>query len=177
MAGIEKICEFSGWYEHGLFGFNMREAKRNQLQILPEYRKLFRGADVELFVEFDEIFIKEMNRRFRGCRMYTNLKYDWDEDSEANPTQKLKYLTFLKYYMWLNKKQIGIQYKYTLVVKNPELQGRVKGHYKEWTTSLSTMRRKLRRLTRNYKLKMKFDETSALKDLYVNRVPRFITRY
>lgn len=178
MAGIEKICEFSDRYEHSVDGFNMYAAKKNQLQIMPEYRKLFRGADAELFIEFDDIFIRDKGRDFRKWMTFSDLKYEWEEDTNANPpSQKLAYLTFLKYYMWLKKKRIGIRYRYTLVVKNPELQGQVKGQYKEWTSSLSTMRRKLRRLTRNYKLKINFDESSALKELYVNRVPRFITPY
>jgi len=46
MAGIEKICEFSGEYP----GSEMYKYKRNHIQICPKYRKLFRGADFELVV-------------------------------------------------------------------------------------------------------------------------------
>lgn len=38
MAGIEKICEYSGVHA----GPAMYDYKRNQLQIMPEYRKLLR---------------------------------------------------------------------------------------------------------------------------------------
>ena len=42
MAGIEKICEYSGEY----VGYKMYDYKKNQLQILSKYRKLFRGANI-----------------------------------------------------------------------------------------------------------------------------------
>ena len=51
MAGIEKICEFSGEYP----GSEMYEYKRNHIQICPKYRKLFRGADFELVVTSKEL--------------------------------------------------------------------------------------------------------------------------
>lgn len=51
MAGIEKVCEFSGDYP----GWLMYGYKRNSLQVKPEYRKHFKGAhkDHEL-----RIFVK-----------------------------------------------------------------------------------------------------------------------
>ena len=51
MAGIEKICEFSGEYS----GSEMYKYKRNHIQICPKYRKLFRGADFELVVTSKEL--------------------------------------------------------------------------------------------------------------------------
>lgn len=51
MAGIEKICEFSGEYP----GSEMYKYKRNHIQICPKYRKLFRGADFELVVTSKEL--------------------------------------------------------------------------------------------------------------------------
>ena len=49
MAGIEKICEMSGHHPGGI----MWSYKRNQLQIMPEYRKLFRGAKHELRIKVE----------------------------------------------------------------------------------------------------------------------------
>ena len=51
MAGIEKICEFSGDYP----GSKMYKYKRNHIQICPKYRKLFRGADFKLVVTSKEL--------------------------------------------------------------------------------------------------------------------------
>lgn len=45
MAGIEKICEYSGEYP----GWDMYTYKRNLIQIMPKYRKLFRGKPAVLF--------------------------------------------------------------------------------------------------------------------------------
>lgn len=41
MAGIEKICEYSGDYEGGI----MHQWKHNHIQICPKYRKLFKGKE------------------------------------------------------------------------------------------------------------------------------------
>jgi len=45
MAGIEKVCEYSGDYD----GHNMYEYKRNRIQVNPEYRKLFKGLKFKFF--------------------------------------------------------------------------------------------------------------------------------
>lgn len=44
MAGIEKICEFSGEYNDS----EMYKWKRNHIQIKPEYRKNFKGCPMML---------------------------------------------------------------------------------------------------------------------------------
>jgi hypothetical protein len=46
MAYIEKVCEYSDDYE----GLAMYSYKRNLIQIMPKYRKLFRGQDAVLHV-------------------------------------------------------------------------------------------------------------------------------
>jgi len=45
MAGIEKICEYSGEYPPKMWA-----TKRNHIQICSKYRKLFRGADAEFVI-------------------------------------------------------------------------------------------------------------------------------
>lgn len=45
MAGIEKVCEYSGDYP----GSDMYRIKRNHIQIMPEYRRLFRYQPHVLF--------------------------------------------------------------------------------------------------------------------------------
>lgn len=46
MAGIEKRCEYSGEY----CGWDMYGWKHNNIQIMPKYRKLFRGAKATLII-------------------------------------------------------------------------------------------------------------------------------
>jgi hypothetical protein len=46
MAGIEKVCEYSGDYP----AYSMYRYKRNHIQICPKYRKLFRGAKATLYI-------------------------------------------------------------------------------------------------------------------------------
>ena len=43
---------------------------------------------------------------------------------------------------------------YVLEVKDPELQGQVKGKYLNWSRNISTVKRKMRRLTGDYRLKI-----------------------
>ena len=45
MAGIEKICEYSGEYA----GWEMYVFKRNNIQVLPKYRKVFKGQDFHFY--------------------------------------------------------------------------------------------------------------------------------
>jgi hypothetical protein len=52
MAGIEKVCEYSGEYGYN----NMYSYKRDSIQILPQYRPLFRGQEHYL------IFMKPIGR-------------------------------------------------------------------------------------------------------------------
>ena len=45
MAGIEKVCEFSGDYD----GWLMYGYKHNRIQVNPEYRKLFKGLGFKFY--------------------------------------------------------------------------------------------------------------------------------
>ena len=45
MAGIEKVCEYSGNSE----GHRMYNWKRNHIQVNPKYRKLFKGLNFKFF--------------------------------------------------------------------------------------------------------------------------------
>ena len=49
MAGIEKVCEFSGDYP----GCDMYGYKRNSIQVCPEYRKEFIGKEHTLYIWVD----------------------------------------------------------------------------------------------------------------------------
>ena len=132
MAGIEKICEFSGEYPDNS---NMYAHKRNSIQVLPKYRKLFRGAEHTLKVYMPA----------RLCWMYNSGGYtaycpdpDWD---------------------WLyHHGRVVKEHSYELIVTDPALQGRVEGVYLNHTLHLPTVRRKLKRLLRCKKLNIVFAE-------------------
>lgn len=123
MAGIEKICEFSGDYPAwAMYGY-----KRNQLQIMPEYRKLFRGATHTLYVQPTR---KLWLYSFGGYTEY-NLSNDW-----------------FTYIMG----RVVQEYEYCLVVKDERLLGRVNGRYFNTTHDIATTKRKMKRLLRTKKL-------------------------
>lgn len=123
MAGIEKICEFSGDYPAwAMYGY-----KRNQLQIMPEYRKLFRGATHTLYVQPT----RSLWLFSTGGYTEYNLKDDW-----------------FRY----EKGRIVQEYKYCLAVDDEKLLGQVNGLYFNTTHDISTMRRKMKRLLRVKKL-------------------------
>lgn len=124
MAGIEKVCEFSG--EDA--GWEMYGYKRDQLQILPKYRKLFRGAEHTLYVKFDSLRWKF------NCGGYT----DYDPED--------------KHWKFRSKGQVVKEYWFDLKVKSPELIGKVGGVYSNHTLHLPTVKRKLKRLLRCKKL-------------------------
>ena len=122
MAGIEKICEFSADYEGGV----MHGYKHNQLQIMPKYRKLFRGAEHTLYIQFNRL----------------NWVYNWGGYTEYDPLAD-------RFYM---KGRIVPEYSYKLVVTDEKLLGQVGGKYTNHTHHLPTVKRKLKRLLRCKKL-------------------------
>ena len=126
MAGIEKVCEFSGEYPGGLmYGY-----KRNLIQIMPKYRKLFRGADAH--VEINRV-TPSIVFPTGGC---TDLN-EWTEDLLQYKGNRL-----------LN------EYYFTLVVSNPELKGKVDGLYYNWTFDLKDTLKRLKRMLRCRNLKV-----------------------
>lgn len=134
MAGIEKICEFSDEYPgHLMYGY-----KKNLIQIMPQFRKLFRGAAAELHIEKAEVV---MYKRFRGCGggystpCARNIVWGHDGDLQW-------YLDYEFYY----GSKLRINYTYTLKVGNQELKGTVDGKYLNWSFDISTVKRKLRRM-------------------------------
>ena len=127
MAGVEKVCEYSG--EHG--GYKMYEYKRNGLQIMPQYRKLFRGCNAVLYIRKEEE--DPLHFKHKGC-----------------------------YYDLID---------YCFLVRDNHLQGTVHGFYFNWTIDTKMVIRKLKRITRNYKLKVVYlneDKWDDLKSSYVS---------
>lgn len=133
MAGIEKICEFSDRYpDHPtLGGWIMRRWKRNHIQIMPEYRKEFRGAQATLRIEGFEV-----NECSRGCY---STPCAWEAGNFNSAREFIEH----------QKKhghRMRIQYQYVLEVSDPALQGTVEGKYREWSFDLKAVIRKMRRM-------------------------------
>lgn len=128
MAAIEKICELSGNYPEE--PYMMYQWKHNGIQVVPEHRKLFRGADAVLHIVDKE---QVAFNAFGGSSRYRGTKEDFEED---------------KYFMPFSYKRLGYSYDYYLEVKDPKLQGQVEGKYHNTTQNLTATKRKLKRILR-----------------------------
>jgi len=133
MAGIEKVCEFSGVSpDHPIYGsWIMRRWKRNHIQINPKYRPLFRDCDAVLRIEGFEI-------------------QEWDNGGYSTPCAwEAGNYNSARHYIDEQKKRgrhMRIQYQYVLEVRDPELLGEVDGMYREWSFDLKAVVRKMRRM-------------------------------
>ena len=133
MAGIEKICEYSGEY----IGPAMYSYKHNLIQIAPQYRKLFRGVE-HTFIVYDN----------------PELHWVWNWGaSQVYDENDMKYWGFTDEYEYIrfHKKRFGnprlIPYwHYCLHV--PSIPGRVDGYYHEYTFDLTATKRKIKRMLR-----------------------------
>lgn len=125
MAGIEKVCEFSGDYP----GYLMYGYKRNHIQICPKYRKLFRGANAH-------VEIVKIEKHFVSTSGWASQDID---------------LCFEEGY----KGKVKNEYWYQLVVDDPALAGEVGGRYLNWTFDLNSTLKRLKRMLRCRELKVK----------------------
>jgi len=132
VAGIEKICEFSDEYPGG----DMYSYKRNHIQIMPKYRKLFRNA--EAYLEISKV--EKMVLLEHGGSMYYNPGDEWLTNLIKN-----------------TKSKVVNEYTYTLVVKDTALRGRVNGEYLNWTFDLKDTVKRLKRMLRCRNLKVKYN--------------------
>lgn len=139
MAGIEKICELSGEYPSGeMYGY-----KKNLIQIMPNYRKLFRGVKHELHIFKPSLYFNH--------KLGWKYEVDFDEMNDYTPPfdNRAEFIEFKKeveHYRMIN------EYDYVLMVKDSDLQGNVKGKYMNWTTDLTTTKRKIKRMLRSKSL-------------------------
>jgi hypothetical protein len=124
MAGIEKICEYSGDYPGGkMYGY-----KRNHIQICPKYRPLFRGATAHV-----EIVKVEKQYVFKNGG-YT------DVSCAEN--------------FGMTDGRIMNEYTFRLVVEDPILAGDVGGVYVNWTFNMRQTLKRLKRMLRCRNLKV-----------------------
>lgn len=129
MAGIEKVCEYSGEYP----GPDMYRIKRNHIQIMPEYRKQFRYHPHVLFwlkPEFKWVY------RSGGVTFYEPSRIDF-----YNPP----FATVAEYERRFHLRR-RLEYWFVLYV--PTLPGNVAGEYVNHTLDRSATRRRLKRMLR-----------------------------
>lgn len=164
MAAIEKVCEFSGDYP----GSIMYEHKRNHIQIMPKYRKEFRGHNAVLYV-FKRKLVLDMGWGTADvdldCINPNPTEYDWDNycaDTVVRYKNGIKSIwsVFYEYKAAKKKQQYRVLMQYEYVLHVPSLQGDVGGLYVNWSTDMSSVVRRLRRLvgTRNLTVKHKAGE-------------------
>lgn len=140
MAGIEKICEYSGEYPgHAMYGY-----KRDLIQIMPEYRKLFAKQEHILYIS-KEVKLWETFPSSPG--IYGSL---YKEELEKHNK---------KYYAWRRWKKGWEKFKHIHVAKQreyclyvPSLPGNVEGYYYNHSYSIGTVKRKLKRMLKTKKL-------------------------
>lgn len=148
MAAIEKICELSGEYP----GWLMYGYKHNQLQIMPKYRKLFRGKNHVLVIS--KSGLRQVYKGGGTSSFNSNNK--WFDENYRYINNRFNFKTFkgTGWYEWIGHrhydreilKKIKITQEYNFVLYCPELQGDVNGFYHNSTMNISTVKRKLKRL-------------------------------
>lgn len=139
MAGIEKICEFSGEYPSGLmYGY-----KKNQLQIMPKYRKLFRKAKHTLYIGKPDKFLAY--KKIDAYIFTTNFERDLKRKMESYEPPFTSVKEFLDYFDY----KIISKYPFALVVEDEKLFGEVNGIYSNDADSKKCMNRKIKRLLRS----------------------------
>jgi hypothetical protein len=144
MAAIEKICEYSGEYP----GWLMYSYKHNHIQILPKYRKEFRGKSAILYIQTEE----------HSLGKYVISHDNLSEQLTSNDYKERiividgkKYDIDDRFRQW-HPVKVHKEFWYALVV--PEMQGDVDGIYVNHSCNLSAVKRKMKRMLRCKKLEV-----------------------
>lgn len=125
MAGIEKVCEYSG---EGC-GYMMYKWKRNHIQIKPEHRKLFKNVKCTLYITLKGIRYEHRTGWVQDASEHVNYH-------NMTEQQWLDYAGYRKI----------PEYYYILVVDDKKLFGVVEGVYLNWSSKIGTVKRKLKRM-------------------------------
>lgn len=137
MAGFEKICELTGVH----YGNEMYDFKRNHIQIASQHRKLFRHADHTLKFEVESVRYVTKS----GSSMF---RYDYREFSRVcgqTFRNQAEADDYAKHVMGMS---VRTHYRYTLLVTDPKLKGRVNGRYIGYTFCKTDVIRRLGRMFR-----------------------------
>lgn len=165
MAGIEKVCEFSGEYP----GWEMYDYKRNHIQVMPKYRKEFRGKDAVLYVVKRDLLVDYGNFTMKAnldCINPNPTEADWDswkyERVVHYPYPGVKEIlgTFFEnkkqYCEHLKTEHKRLVQEYEFILHVPDVPGEVNGMYVNYTTDLTSTVRRLKRMLRARELEVMF---------------------
>lgn len=145
MSGIEKICEFSGEYP----GADMYQYKKNSIQIIPSYRNKFKNAEHVL-----HIFKPVKIWKGKGKQSFTQ-DYNLDEMTDWSiPFTNIK--KWEKFHSSRYNCRAVNEYNYCLQVFDDKLKGEVDGIYLNWSTDISAVKRKIKRILKSRKLNVKY---------------------
>lgn len=134
MAGIEKVCEFSGDY----YSYDMYSYKRNHIQIHPMYRKRFSGAGHTLHVNSIRPVLHHKRHDW-----YRTFAIDILSNYEPPFHTVREYNEYASYFE--NEKLIA-EVDFTLEVFDPELAGEVSGRYNNLTLDFNSTKRRIKRM-------------------------------
>ena len=132
MAGIEKVCEYSGAY----VGHLMYQYKRNSIQVLPEHRGTFRGKGHRLHL-------------FKPEKVFTDgwgfMLYNTDEMASYSPP----FCSVREWELYYRSRfGMSVTNRWDYCLEVPGVMGQVGGMYYNYTIDLSTAKRKLKRILR-----------------------------
>lgn len=135
MAGIEKVCEFSGDYE----GWNMYAYKRNHIQVHPRYRKRFRGATHTLFLTGKKPYFLSKHGGLMAFHPQDKEHFEPPFETDEEYVQYMREV--------LGERLVNMV-DFNLRIDDPDLAGEVEGNYRETTTDLTSLKRRLKRMLR-----------------------------
>jgi hypothetical protein len=135
ISAIEKVCEFLG--EHS--STEMPRYKRNHIQVMPKFRKEFRGKDHVLHIFKPEVRIQTKCKSIIWI-MGENYFHPYDEND---------YQTYQAYVQgeldcWRGR----LVHEYEFALEVPDLPGEVGGIYMNWTYNLRQTIKRLKRMLR-----------------------------
>jgi len=168
MAAIEKIDEMTGEYPYP--GWKMWDYKRNHIQVCPWNRKAFKCAKHVLVIAKSE---KQIMWKGGG----TSTLEGYGDYVEYCLDRSKVYLDLWRgpgYYTWSGQqyspneflKKIRVEQEYLFDLYCPDLPGEVDGHYMNYSTDLSAVKRRLKRMI-----------GSDLKIVYVDASSKDLRKY
>lgn len=168
MAGIEKVCELSGDYP----GYHMYKMKRNHIQIVPKYRKLFRGHKATLYIFKDDLKVTDGMCNWKANMACINshpTEADWESHNADRAVRyengvKCVYSVFYnnldEYKTELRKRGQRLVQEFEYVLDVPSIPGQVDGLYSNYTCDISSVIRRLKRMVGHRNLTVKFKDGS-----------------
>ena len=157
MSFIEKVCEFSGEFPEE--NMVMRDIKHNHIQILPKYRKMFKGVKATLHFYKADLCLKESDGLVYNADLSCIVKEKENIDEkngfyyvDKSKGFKCAYETFFdsfsSYKRFLRKNGFKLiqEYRFVLEVEEDSLKGEVNGLYENWTFDRKSTIRKIKKM-------------------------------